>query len=62
MDSEEWKFLLDFTQNQEEAAKNGANAIVSDRDDTIGKLSIKVKLQILGCQFCIIFYDFVILS
>ena len=48
MDSEEWKFLLDFTQNQEEAAKNGANAIVSDRDDTIGKLSIEIKLQILG--------------
>ena len=36
MDSEEWKFLLDFTQNQEEAAKNGANAIVSERDDIIG--------------------------
>ena len=47
MDSEEWKFLLDFTQNQEEAAKNGANAIVSDRDDTIGKLSIKFRLKML---------------
>ena len=40
MDSEEWKFLLDFTQNQEEAAKSGANAIVSDRDDIIGNISI----------------------
>ena len=45
MDSEEWKFLLDFTQNQEEAAKNGANAIVSDRDDTIGKLKIKIQIE-----------------
>ena len=42
MDSEEWKFLLDFTQNQEEAAKNGANGIVSDHDDVIGKFLIDI--------------------
>lgn len=46
MDSEEWKFLLDFTQNQEEAAKNGANGIVSDHDDVIGKVLIGIATQI----------------
>ena len=38
MDSEEWRFLLDFTENQE-AAKNGANSIVSEKDVVIGDQS-----------------------